>query len=204
MKKLIIYLIVAVLLLVSGALLYRYFTAKPSDPTILLSASSDAKEIVRLTTLEGERIIPVTYKKGGVAAFGIGHYRTRISFDVEQMDQVVIGDTLYLRMPEPQIQILEDQQQGFRILDVWGENVLTRLQGARLSVEDENLMKAKAMKGLRSELQRDGSVERAKKQATDLILDMFSLIPGTVILLDYTDPLPEADQPRDRYRPIDR
>lgn len=204
MKKLIIYLIIGVLLVLSGTLLYRYFTAELSAPTILLSASSDAREIVRLTSLEGERVIPVTFKKGGIGAFGIGHYRTRISFDVEQMDQAIVGDTLYLRMPETQVQILEDQQQGFRVLDVWGENILTRFQGPKLSVEDENQMKAKAMKTLRAELHKDGSLDRAKKQATDMILNMFSLIPGTVILLDYTDPLPERARPVETYRPLDK
>ncbi|MBR8763916.1 hypothetical protein IX335_001140 [Porphyromonas levii] len=204
MKKLIIYLILAAVLVLSGALLYRSCTAKPAENTILLSASSDAKEIVRLTALEGDQVVPVTFRKGGIGAFGIGYYRTRIYFDVEQMAHAIVGDTLYLRLPEPQVQILEEQQQGFHVLDVWGENILTRLQGPQLSVEDENQMKAKAIKTLRAQLLRDGSLDRAKTQATEMIHKMFSLIPGTVILLDYTDPLPEGDRPIDSYRPLDQ
>lgn len=204
MKKPTPYLIIGALLLLLGALHYRSCTVRPSTSDILLTASEDAREMVRLTSLEGERIVPVTYKNGGIAAFGIGYYRTRITFDVGQMEHLIIGDTLYLRMPEPQIQILENQQQGFRILDVWGENILTRFQGAHLSLESENQMKEKAMKTLKSELLRDGSIERAKHQASDMILKMFTLIPGTVILLDTTDPFPRVDRPIDTYRPLDQ
>lgn len=206
MRKLVIYIIIGVLLMLSGALLYRACTADSSTSTILLSASSDAKEMVRLTSLEGEQVVPVTFRKGGIGAFGIGHYRTRISFDIEQMDHAIIGDTLYLRLPEPQIQILEDQQQGFRVLDVWGENIITRLQGPKLSVEDENQMKAKAIKILTAELRNNGSLDKAKDQATEMIHKMFNLIPGTVILLDATDPLPMdvEGRPLDTIRPIDK
>ena len=47
-------------------------TAKPAENTILLSASNDAKEIVRLTALEGDQVVPVTFEIIG----GSGLYYT--------------------------------------------------------------------------------------------------------------------------------
>lgn len=204
MRKLIIILIIGLTILLSAALLYNYYFAKPKSPTILLSASNDVKEIVRLTSLEGERIVPVTYKKNGIGAFGIGHYNTRISFDIEKIEDSIVGDTLFIRLPEPQIKILENQQNGFRVLDVWGENIFTRIQGPHLSVDAENEMKRNAITALQSELRKDGSVQRAKEQATEMILKMFSLMPGTVIVLDETTPLHEGNQPTYKYIPIDK
>lgn len=203
MKKVIQILVIALLLTIGGVLIFRSCRANDPTPKIFLSASSDIREIVRVTSLEGEQVAPVTYHKGSVSAIGVGYYHTRIYFDVEEMEQVIIGDTLYLRLPKPQIQILENQEQGFKVMDVWGETIFARLKGPSLTVEDENEMKAQAMNNLRAELRADGSLDKAKSQATKMILNMFSLIPGTVIILDYTDSLPPNGQPIDKNIPLE-
>ena len=51
-----------------------------------------------------------------------------------------------------------------------GENILTRLQGPQLSVELRKPDEAKAIKTpFVSQLLRDGSLDRAKTQATEMI-----------------------------------
>lgn len=156
-------------------------TAEPKNQ-VLLNVAEDAKELVRLTTLEDERVVAIEYDESGVGAFGVGHYRVRISFDIEAMETEVSEDTLWVRVPQPQVTILEHEERGFEVVDVWGNDILNRLKGPSLSAEQENRMKAQAMSKLRSELYQDGSVQRAKDQAVEMLHSMLGIVPGVVII----------------------
>lgn len=198
MKKRTKWLLALIIIGVIALLLFLFLskrTKSEKQPEIFLSVANDLREMVRLTTIEGERIVPITYKGKGVSAFGIGHYRARISFDVENIQQAIQGDTIYLVLPEPQVQILEHEENGFTVYDVWGNNIATRIFGAKLSVADENEMKRKAMRQLQSDLRQDGTTERAKAEARELLHKMFGIVPGTVIVLDTPAALPPTAQP---------
>lgn len=184
---------IIILIIATALAVVWLWPSKPAkQPEIYLSVASELKEIVRLTTLEGERVVPIKYLDDGIGAFGIGHYRVRISFDIEQMPQMVHHDTLYVVLPEPEVQILEHEEFGFTVYDVWGENIATRLIGAHLSTAAENEMKRRAMAQLRRELQSDGSIVRAKSQAIESLHKLFGIIPGTVVILDSPNRIPEG------------
>lgn len=184
---------IIILIIATALAVVWLWPSKPAkQPEIYLSVASELKEIVRLTTLEGERVVPIKYLDDGIGAFGIGHYRVRISFDIEQMPQMVHHDTLYVVLPEPEVQILEHEEFGFTVYDVWGENIATRLIGAHLSTAAENEMKRRAMAQLRRELQSDGSIVRAKSQAIESLHKLFGIIPGTVVILDSPSRIPEG------------
>lgn len=183
MKKGLALLLIIVLALV--ATFYFYNQRQREDrQNYLGTVASEAREVLRVTTIAGERTMPVHYRHKGKAAFGIGRYRVRIGFDIEQMKHTIREDTLFLRLPEPQIKILEHEQYGFRVLDVWGEDFMTRLTGAHLSLEEENAMKQKAISALRREIIAEGHLDHAKQQATDLLLNLFGVVPGTVVVLE--------------------
>lgn len=176
------WILLGLVLLLIGYLAYNSFrTAEPKNQ-VLLNVAEDAKELVRLTTLEGERVVPIEYSEGGIGAFGVGYYKVRISFDIEAMETLVRNDTLWVSMPQPQVTILEHEELGFEVVDVWGKDLINRLKGARLTAEQENRMKTKAMSDLRNELYRDGSVQRAKDQAVEMLHSMLGIVPGTVII----------------------
>lgn len=184
---------IIILIIATALAVVWLWPSKPAkQPEIYLSVASELKEIVRLTTLEGERVVPIKYLDDGIGAFGIGHYRVRISFDIEQMPQMVHHDTLYVVLPEPEVQILEHEEFGFTVYDVWGDNIATRLIGAHLSTAAENEMKRRAMAQLRRELQSDGSIVRAKSQAIESLHKLFGIIPGTVVILDSPSRIPEG------------
>lgn len=198
MKKKTKWLLALIIIILTALLLIIYLPKRQKaekKPDIFLSVASDLREMVRLTTIEGERIVPIKYRGNGVSAFGIGHYRIRISFDIENMQQAVQGDTIYLLLPEPQVRILEHEDDGFTIYDEWGNNIATRIFGAKLSVTDENEMKRRAMRQLQNELRQDGTTERAKAEARELLHKMFGMVPGTVIVLDSSATLPTEAQP---------
>lgn len=196
-------IVLGVVFIAIGIMVYYQLKQKEDQHNYLVAMATDAKSLVRVSTIEGERTVPVSYRHNGKAAFGIGHYRVRIGFDIEQMPYAISDDTLFLRLPAPQVQILEHEDYGFRVLDVWGEDFITRLMGQGLTVEEENAMKRQAIATLHKELREEGQLERAKQEVTDLLLNMYSVIPGIVIILDEDDPLPNEQARHDNLDSLD-
>ena len=193
-------LIAILLFLIVGFFTVRNIILKRQQETthkVLYSAITDVRSVVRVTSLEGIRSVPVHYEKDGVGAFGVGTYRFRITYDVDQMDSYVHGDSIIVRLPKEKITILEDESQGFKVLDVWGTNIFSRFIGPDLSVDRENRMRATAMAQVDSDLRSQGIVKQARDHAMTLITDMLSLVPGTVIVLGPDDPLPDSLADRD-------
>lgn len=178
--------IILVVVLVLVLLVVNHLTPpeQRNNNEIYPSVVRDIKELLRVTTLEGDRTVPVTLEENGVGAFAIGSYKVRISYDVEQLETYQMGDTLLVRLPQEEIKILENDQVGFRVIDVWGTTLWKRLSGPQLSLEQENRMRTMAADQLRKELARDGSVQKARTQAIHAVSDMLSLVPGTVLVLE--------------------
>lgn len=167
----------------------EYFRGpKPQDPTAeMLSAVRSVRDVLRVTSVEGTRVVPVTYKgKNGTNAFGVGSYRYRISYDIDSIRSYRSGDSLLIiRLPRETVRILEDEMKGFRVLDVWGAGFFDNLFGTALKTEDENKMKQMATNRLRQLLETDGTITKAQDAALSTVGEMFSLsvIGGRVIVL---------------------
>lgn len=164
--------------------LYRQSAREGSEGTnkVFVQAVQDTRTLLRVTSLEGVRSVPVTREKDGVGVFALGYYRFRISYEIEQLQYFIQGDTLRIQMPPAVVSVLEHEEYGFQVLDVWGTNIWKRLTGARLPLEEENELREAAIRTLRYELYQDGTVARADEHAKELILNMLSLVPGTVII----------------------
>ncbi|MDO5036391.1 MAG: DUF4230 domain-containing protein [Porphyromonas sp.] len=161
-----------------------YRSEKEGTNKVFSQAVMDSRQLLRVTALEAVRSVPITREEKGVGVFALGYYRVRISYDVERLQYFISGDTLRLQLPPAEVSVLEHEEMGFEVLDVWGTDFWTRLKGARLSLSEENKLRVQAMQQLRAELYRDGTVERANEQAKQVLLDMLSLVPGTVIIED--------------------
>lgn len=157
---------------------------------------TDITDVLRVTVLESEEVVPVTYRTGRTEAFGVGHYRTRIYFDVEQLAAVQHGDTLFVRLPQPEVAILEDETRGFVLVDVWSRDLGTNLIGPRLSTQEENAMRLKAVEEARRRVSSAENLSRARSEAGAVLADMLSIVPGTVIV--YTSPFDALPDSPDR------
>lgn len=157
---------------------------------------TDITDVLRVTVLESEEVVPVTYRTGRTEAFGVGHYRTRIYFDVEQLAAVQHGDTLFVRLPQPEVAILEDETRGFVLVDVWSRDLGTNLIGPRLSTQQENAMRLKAVEEARRRVSSAENLSRARSEAGAVLADMLSIVPGTVIV--YTSPFDALPDSPDR------
>lgn len=169
----------------------RHRAHKDDGTREMLTAISSVREVLRLTSVEGTRVVPVNYtSKSGTKAFGVGTYRYRITFDIDSLKSYRSGDSLLIiRLPEEDIRILEDEEEGFRVLDVWATGFLGGFFGTTLSTAEENNMKEMATNRLRQFLENDGTVERARASAVETIGEMFvlSVSQGRVVVLP---PLP--------------
>ena len=186
-----IVLVVLALLIIGGVLILRGERAKERTRLSHLydTVITDITDVLRATVLESEEVVPVNYRTGRTEAFGVGHYRTRIYFDVEQLAAVQHGDTLFVRLPQPEVAILEDETRGFVLVDVWSRDLGTNLIGPRLSTQEENAMRLEARRRVSSA----ENLSRARSEAGAVLADMLSIVPGTVIV--YTSPfdaLPDA------------
>lgn len=191
----VIVLVVLALLIIGGVLILRGERAKERTRLSHLydTVITDITDVLRVTVLESEEVVPVTYRTGRTEAFGVGHYRTRIYFDVEQLAAVQHGDTLFVRLPQPEVAILEDETRGFVLVDVWSRDLGTNLIGPRLSTQEENAMRLKAVEEARRRVSSAENLSRARSEAGAVLADMLSIVPGTVIV--YTSPfdaLPDA------------
>ena len=186
--------LLALIIILLGIFVWRQFFPKynTGDPTReMLSAVTGVRDVLRVTSVEGERAVPVTYHgKDGTNAFGVGSYRYRISYDVDSLKSYRSGDTLLLiRLPKEEIRIYEDEMRGFRVLDVWGSGFLKNLFGTSLSSDQENAMKQMATNRLLQIIETDGTVSKAREEAITTVSEMFSLsaIGGKVVVLPPLD-----------------
>ena len=194
-----ILVLVAVVLLLLVVLLLRHHRA--ASERVRLSrvydtAVTDIRDVLRVTVLESEEVMPVEYKVDHTSAFGIGSYRVRIYFDVEQMEAVQLGDTLFVRLPQPEVSILEDETRGFTLLDVWSNHVGTNFIGPRLTTEQENAMRRIAVDQVRRKVTSAENLSRARREAAATVADMLAIVPGTVIV--YTSPFDALPERPDR------
>lgn len=194
----VIVLVVLALLIIGGVLILRGERAKERTRLSHLydTVITDITDVLRVTVLESEEVVPVTYRTGRTEAFGVGHYRTRIYFDVEQLAAVQHGDTLFVRLPQPEVAILEDETRGFVLVDVWSRDLGTNLIGPRLSTQEENAMRLKAVEEARRRVSSAENLSRARSEAGAVLADMLSIVPGTVIV--YTSPFDALPDDPDR------
>ncbi len=199
--KKVLKLFLGIIALVAAFLLIYVFLGTPGKKQDtegeMLSAVRSVREVLRVTSVEGTRVVPVTYKgRNGTNAFAVGHYRYRISYDIDSVKSYRSGDSLLIvRLPQETVRILEDEKEGFRVLDVWGTGFLGNLFGTSLKTEDENKMKQMATNRLRQILETDGTVSKARDAALSTVGEMFALsvIGGRVIVLPPLDPGQKID-----------
>ena len=194
----VIVLIGIALLIIGGILILRGERAKERTRLSHLydTVITDITDVLRVTVLESEEVVPVHYRTGRTEAFGVGHYRTRIYFDVEQLAAVQHEDTLFVRLPQPEVAILEDETRGFVLVDVWSRDLGTNLIGPRLSTQQENAMRLRAVEEARRRVSSAENLSRARSEAGAVLADMLSIVPGTVIV--YTSPFDALPDDPDR------
>ncbi len=121
--------------------------------------------------------------------FGIWKLNGRILFDVEGIpaqlavaDTAAPGDTLRIRLPKERVELLESTApDAWRVVDTYS----LKLFGTdRLTPEEENLVKRRALERTRRGLYKDGTVERARREASATLTRMLTPVAGRPVAVD--------------------
>lgn len=184
MKKVIIILVL--LISAIGATILWMNSNRTSADTIPATVE-DVTGMVKLCALEIHDDVPMRDSINGKWIFAKGKVNGYVTFDVEQMQYEVKGDTIVVILPPENVEIYESTDKGaYRVYDSWdnslfGNNVLT--------VNEENLLKERLKQRYIKAIYSKGYVRRARMTAKETLTKLFGHLDGVVIL---EDPCPEG------------
>ena len=142
----------------------------------------DLREVADLCGMEIYREETLLDTLHGKVIFAIWKLQGRILFDVEGLpSQLRVAeeedaDTLRIHLPRERIELLEAASPGaWRVVDT---HSLTLFGSGRLTPEEENMVKRRGLERVRKSLYRDGTVERARREAAATIRRIVEPIAG--------------------------
>lgn len=180
-------LVLLLLILLLSAYLIRIAFGGRADSErhdILGARATELRQMVRLSSMKIYKEADLKAQVDGINVFAIGTYNIFIDFNVEAMKVQTHGDTLYAELPPETVRVLEVQGKGFRVVDSWSNNILKRISGTTLSAQQENQLRQQLAGRLLGEMYSQGIVKRARANALHTLTELFSLVPGTVIIID--------------------
>ncbi|MCM1110490.1 MAG: DUF4230 domain-containing protein [Clostridium sp.] len=185
--------IIIIVILLAAAGLWLWLRPTTSDPlprqfTLEPARVTALKEVARLSTVEIIEDVPVSGEIDGKGIFATSRMKGRIFFDLDSIAVVgVAEDSIWVRLPEPRIEILESAEPGaWRIHDTWDSR--RRLFTRHLTAAEENAIKDSAVREFEAGIRRRGLPEHARRQAAGALRAL-----GVIVV----DTIP-------RFRPLDR
>lgn len=125
------------------------------------------KTMVRLSSVEIYREVPVVDTVNSKVICAIQKQRGSISFDIEKLRIDSVGDTLIITLPREIIDIYEaTDPNSWQVVDTKAIGNLSMIQSGKLTNYEENIVKSRLNAKAKRELYRDGTVQRARTEAT--------------------------------------
>lgn len=148
----------------------------------------DMREVANLCGMEIYREETVLDTIHGKVIFAIWKIQGRILFDVEGLpSQLKVGednqgDTIHIRLPKERVELLESTAPGsWRVVDTRN---LSLFGSGSLTPEEENAVKRRALARVRKSLYTDGTVGRARTEASATITRLLTPLLSCPILVD--------------------
>lgn len=188
------------LLLLAGiaiviALLLILRTRSTDEEVIIVEPGRvvDIRSIAELSSMEFYREATIVDTINNKVIIGIQKQQGSISFDLESLPSELAvaesavdslaGDTIHLTLPGEHIEVYEStDRNSWRVID---SKNLKLFGTSRLSPEEENLVKRKALEATRKSLLSDGTVERARKEASENLRIMTEKLTNRPVAVSY-------------------
>ncbi|MDE6810791.1 MAG: hypothetical protein K2J15_00400, partial [Muribaculaceae bacterium] len=146
----------------------------------------DLRPIAELCSMEIYRESMVRDTLNGKLIYGIQKQQGRITFDLSGLPDSVAAasgpadslasDTLYLKLPKEKIYLTEAAEKGaWRVIDT---KSLSLLGSSKMTAKEENIVKRRAINQARSRLYKDGTVRRARREASETLRRLATEITG--------------------------
>ncbi len=190
--KYIIALAVAVLAVAAAWRVWRAVSGVEEDEHVGVRPVQvvDLRAIAELCTTEIIHETTIVDTINSKVIVGIQRQKGSIRYDVEALPdslQVAVAgaaaaDTLRLRLPAEQVEILEDTGRGaWRVVD---SRSLSLFKSGTLTTAEENAVKRKAISATRSRLYADGTVRRSRQEAAATLGRMLTLLTGRPVVVE--------------------
>lgn len=184
--------IVAVAAVLAGAVfLYVRYGRKESSFEIGKGQIADVRTMVEICSMEVYNEEPVLDTIDNIVLFAVQKQRGSISFDMESLEIDDSGDTVRVVLPKEIIDLKEaTDDNSWKVIDTKNIGFLGPIRSDRLTIAQENKIKAKLMKRSRKRLYDNGTVAKARREGRHSLEVFLSAVYGKPALV--TDPTPRG------------
>lgn len=158
-----------------------------TDPAHIKSV----KNMVELCTTDIHEELPIKDSINGKWIVARQVISGRIRFDIENLRIESRGDTSVIYLPEERVDILENAgPDAYQVLDTWDGN--STFFPRTLTASEENVLKTRWQRQIRSNIYARGYVARARRQAVDALTSLLRAMHGPDTPIIVVDPTPEG------------
>lgn len=176
MKKIIfLFLLLAI---IAVATLYFLHTSRQSANSVPATVE-EVKKMVKLCSMEIHDDVPLRDSINGKWIFAKGRINGYISFDVENLEYAMKGDTICVTLPREVVEVYEStDKNSYRVYDTWDNSLLG---AGQLTTAEENALKDRMKQRYVRAVYERGYVDRARKTAIETLSNLFSKFDTPVI-----------------------
>lgn len=168
MKRIITLLLVIAALAAIGAAIYLRMPPERKEIEVSEGRISDLQTMVRLCSTEIYNEVPVLDTINNKVIFAVQKQRGSISFDLENLQADTSGDTVRITLPREIVELREaTDRNSWEVIDTKAIGPMAIFHSDKLTVEEENAVKARQKKASKDRLYRNGTIRRARREAAE-------------------------------------
>lgn len=185
-------LILIAIVAITATAIY-YCTRTPDNPDIEVGKAdiSRIEAMARLCAIDIYSEVPVLDTVNNKVMFAVQKQRGSISFDLENIQADTSGDTVRITLPPEIIELYEaTDKNSWEVIDTKAIGPLAILRSDKMTVEEENAIKANVKKKSKRHLYRNGTVQRARSEGAKTLQMLMENIYRKPVIV--TDPTPRG------------
>lgn len=164
--KLFIYGAIAVVI----GLVILYFSLSSPKKSIDVSKGQirNVETMAQLCAIEIYSEVPILDTVNNKVMFAVQKQKGSVSFDLENMDMDIKGDTVKISLSPEIVEIYEaTEDNSWEVIDTKAIGVMSVLRSNKFTDEEENAIKAKIRNNSKKLLYHNGTIERARKEGAN-------------------------------------
>lgn len=171
-------------------LAYRHFST-PEEVTVMPGRPGNIEEMARLCSMEIYNEVPVRDTVNSKMIFAIQKQTGSISFDMEHLQIDDSGDTVRIVLPREIVELRESTEKGaWQVIDTKAIGPMSMFRSDKLSIDEENRVKAKLKERSVKRLYSNGTVRKAREDAKANLARLMEAVYRRPVIV--TDPTPKG------------
>ncbi len=189
--KIKILILIAIVAIIAAALFYFTHKSDKADIEVRKGDISRIEAMVQLCALDIYSEVPVLDTINDKVMFAVQKQRGSISFDLENLDTDMSGDTIRITLPPEIIELHEaTDKNSWEVIDTKAIGPLAFLRSDKMTVEEENAIKANIERRSKRLLYRNGTVKRARSEGAATLQSLMEKAYRKPVKV--TDPTPQG------------